>query len=300
MIQESGPFRRANPWPRIAWTSLVVVVCITAFLGFFVLGRYQQGEPALNVWAAICRSVGISADTGPARQPRPPLRTPTLIAWTGDTLNQIRAGNPEHGAFIALNCAACHGEDGISSSNLAPTLAGMDPNVIYKQLADYRSGKRLSGVMDAMGKTLSARDLADVAAYFSRRPGGLSPVTGVRTSEPGRSLRVSDPATRLVFAGDPARGIAPCSSCHGPGGYKLGAPTLQGQRAAYIERQLGAFAQGLRQNDIGEQMRTIAKELTPEEMHAVARLYAADGRKMYLRHCSRRTACSGWGSRSAR
>ena len=75
----------------------------------------------------------------------------------------------------------------------------------------------------------------------------------------GRSLRQSDPATRLVFAGDPRRGIPPCAACHGPGGFKLGAPPLHGQHAAYIERQLGAFAQGIRQNDIYEQMRAIAE-----------------------------------------
>ena len=47
---------------------------------------------------------------------------------------------------------------------------------------------------------------------------------------------------------DPQRGVPPCSACHGPGGYKLGAPTLQRQQASYIERQLAAFAQGIRQN----------------------------------------------------
>ena len=52
---------------------------------------------------------------------------------------------------------------------------------------------------------------------------------------------------------------------------------MQGQHAAYIERQLAAFAQGMRQNDINEQMRTIAKQLTPDEMHAIAAFYAAPG-----------------------
>jgi len=106
---------------------------------------------------------------------------------------------------------------------------------------------------------------------------GLPALQGLRVPEAGRTLRESDPAIRLVFAGDPARGIAPCSACHGPGGYKLGAPALQRQRTPYIERQLGAFAQGLRQDDISEQMRTIAKELTPEEMQAVALYYGAEG-----------------------
>ena len=68
----------------------------------------------------------------------------------------------------------------------------------------------------------------------------------------------------------------PCSACHGPGGYKLGAPALQGQHADYIERQLAAFAQGIRQYDIFEQMRVIAKQLTPDEMHALAAFYGSE------------------------
>ena len=40
---------------------------------------------------------------------------------------------------------------------------------------------------------------------------------------------------------------------------------------------MGAFAEGMRQNDISEQMRTVAMELTPEEMHAVAVFYGAQG-----------------------
>jgi cytochrome c553 len=127
--------------------------------------------------------------------------------------------------------------------------------------------------MNGIAKALSVKDSADVASYFAGRPGGLPAVTGLRVPEAGRTLRQSDPAIRLVFAGDPARGIAPCSSCHGPGGYKLGAPALERQRTPYIESQLLAFAQGMRQNDISEQMRTIATQLTPEEMHAVAAYY---------------------------
>jgi cytochrome c553 len=79
----------------------------------------------------------------------------------------------------------------------------------------------------------------------------------------------------LIFVGDPGRGIPPCASCHGPNGQKVGAPALRGQHAAYIERQLASFAQGGRQNDINEQMRTIAAELTQDEMHAIAAYYGA-------------------------
>jgi cytochrome c553 len=150
----------------------------------------------------------------------------------------------------------------------------MDAAVIYKQLDDFRSGHRTWGVMNAIGQALSVQDSADVAAYFATQPGGLPAPSGDRLPEPGHSLRESDPAKRLVFGGDPARGIPPCSACHGPGGYKLGAPALQGQQARYIEEQLAGFAQGVRQNDVFEQMRAIARQLTPGEMHAVAAFYA--------------------------
>jgi cytochrome c553 len=279
MARDQGALGIDNPWPKIGWGSLAGVVVVSVVLGFGVLSRYQQNGPTLALWNAICRAVGITADTGPAGEPAPALRTPTRIAWTTSTLDQIAAGDAKHGAFIAMNCVACHGQDGVSTSNLFPTLAGMDAAAIYKQLDDFRSGKRLSGVMEGMAKALSAQDSADVAAYFAARPGGLPALTGVRTIESGRSLRESDPGKRLVYAGDPHRGIAPCSACHGPGGYKLGAPALQRQHADYIQGQLAAFAQGLRQNDISEQMRTIAKVLTPDEMHALAAFYGTGSDK---------------------
>jgi cytochrome c553 len=273
--RERGSLRTYNPWPMIGWGTAAAIIIVAGVLGFGFLDRYQQGGPTLSLWNAICRGLGITADTGPASEPQPPLHTPTRIAWTGATLTQISDGNAQHGAFVALNCTACHGDQGISHSALYPTLAGMDAAVIYKQLDDFRSGKRSWGAMNAIGQALSLQDSADVANYFATQPGGLPALSGDRVPEPGRSLRESDPAKRLVFAGDPRRGIPPCSACHGPGGYKLGAPALQRQQASYIEEQLVAFAQGLRQNDIFEQMRIIAKQLTPEEMHTIAVFYGA-------------------------
>jgi cytochrome c553 len=273
--REQGSLRTYNPWPMIGWGTAAGILIVAIVLGFGFLDRYQQSGPTLGLWNAICRGLGITADTGPAAEPQPPLRTPTRIAWTSATLAQITSGNAQHGAFAALNCNACHGDRGVSRSGLYPTLAGMTAADIYKQLDDFRSGHRSWGAMNAIAQALSLEDSADVASYFARQPGGLPPATGDRVPEPGRGLRESDPAKRLIFAGDPDRGIPPCAACHGPGGYKLGAPVLEKQQAAYIEAQLIAFAQNLRQNDIFEQMRIIAKQLTPEEMHAVAAFYGA-------------------------
>jgi len=160
---------------------------------------------------------------------------------------------------------------------LIPTLAGMDAAVIFKQLDDYRSGKRQWGVMGAIAKALSTQDTADVASYFATQENGLPTLSGSRVPEAGRSLREADPATRLIFAGNPQRAIAPCAACHGPGSFKIGAPALEGQQADYIERQLASFAEDICQNDIYEQIRAIAKALTPDEMHALATSYATRG-----------------------
>ena len=132
--------------------------------------------------AAICRALGITADTGPAGEPQPPLRTPSRIAWTSATLARVAGGNAKHGAFVALNCTACHGEQGVSQAGLYPTLAGMDGAVIYKQLDDFRAGKRSWGAMNAIAQALSVQDSADVGAYFARRTNGLPPFVGEASS----------------------------------------------------------------------------------------------------------------------
>ena len=261
-----------NPWVQISWGLTAGLLVIAALLGFVLLSREQQNGPPLELWSALCRGLGITGDIGPAGELRPPLATPTRIAWTSADRTQVASGNIKRGEFVAINCTACHGEQGVSASDQFPTLAGMDAAAIYKQLDDFRTGKRSSGVMHAIAHAISEQASADVAAYYASLTNGLAPIVNERLRA-GHTLREHDPAKRLAFAGDPARGIAPCSACHGPGGHKLGAPSVQGQRPAYIERQLAGFAQGVRRNDINQQMRTIATQLTPEEMQLIAKFY---------------------------
>jgi cytochrome c553 len=280
MTHDQGALKPDYPWSQIGWISFAVIMVVSSLLGFVVLSRYQlNGEP-LDIWGAICRGLGIAVDSSPSGSPQPALRIPTTVAWTQATLDQIRAGDAERGAQVALNCAACHESTSADPAHLIPTLDGMDAVSIFKQLSDYRSGKRLWGVMSAVAKALTVEDLADVAAYFATRTGRLQANLPERIPQGGRAFRQSDPAARLALAGDPQRGIAPCSACHGPGGFRLGAPPLTGQYTAYIERQLGSFAQGIRHNDIYEQMRAIARQLTPDEMKALAEFYGSPGREL--------------------
>ena len=71
------------------------------------------------------------------------------------------------------------------------------------------------------------------------------------------------------------RNIAPCGSCHGGLDNKTGSAWLDGQPANYIKAQLQAFAAGTRRNDISEQMRNVARHMSPAEIDAAARYYAS-------------------------
>ncbi len=275
MQSEKKPNEPRDRWPLIGWTSLAGMVVLAAVLSFTVVSRFQQNGPLLDTWAAICRGIGLTVGGVPATYAQPPLQVPSQVAWTRETLDLIQSGDPQRGAGLAVECQSCHGVDGVSNAGLMPTLAGMNARVIYKQLDDFRNGLRPWKDMTLMASLLSPQDMSDVASYWAARP-GLPQMDSASVPAAGRSLHQTDPAIRLVYAGDPERGIAACFSCHGPGLHKLGAPTLEGQRQAYIENQLVAFATGLRRNDINEQMRTVARQLTADERRQVAAFYGAE------------------------
>ena len=52
-------------------------------------------------------------------------------------------------------CAACHGTDGNSAIPLNPKIAGQHPEYLYKQLTEFKSGKRNNAVMAGMVANLS-------------------------------------------------------------------------------------------------------------------------------------------------
>jgi cytochrome c553 len=68
----------------------------------------------------------------------------------------------------ATQCFTCHGADGLAKAPDAPNLAGQNETYLVKALTDYKSGARHHEVMAMMTKNLSAADIAQIAAYYSR------------------------------------------------------------------------------------------------------------------------------------
>jgi cytochrome c553 len=84
-------------------------------------------------------------------------------------------------------------------------------------------------------------------------------------------------AGRQLAASGTPNGVTACVGCHGAqgeGNAAGGFPRLAGQSAAYLGKQLGAYANGARVNPI---MQPIAKALNAEQIRDVSAYYASLG-----------------------
>lgn len=239
------------------------VFAATVVFGFIVFPHLQPHLNYADFWDAFCSAAGrpfrAASSTDEPKGAHPfseAVLTPTTLAHpTQDLIGR--------GATLAQRCAICHGPTGISRADL-PNLAGQYASVIYKELLDFRSGARTNAVMSPFAAPLSDQDIKDLAGYYAYLP---------RLPAYHPQAQLAKP--HVVIYGAPMRGIAPCGSCHGSLDNKAGSPWLEGQSEAYLKAQLQAFASGRRTNDISEQMRNIARAMTPQEIDAAAAYYAS-------------------------
>jgi cytochrome c553 len=170
--------------------------------------------------------------------------------------------------IVTKVCAACHATDGNSVSPANPSLAGQHAEYVAKQLADFKGGKsRKNPVMLAMAAPLTPQDMRNLGAYFE--------------SQKAKSRVAKDPVLvklgqQIYRGGILSKGVAACSSCHGPTGAGVPAqfPRLAGQYAEYSTAQLQSFRAGDRANDPNNMMRAIAGKMSDGEIKAVAEYIA--------------------------
>jgi cytochrome c553 len=250
-----------NPWFTASVGITAAIAIVAAIAGFAWLPLEQRGERFRGVWDAICSAAGLvwTAPSGVQiiRADYPTTRVEVIPQM----LQGASAESIGRGATLALRCTMCHGARGLSQAD-SPNLAGQSPVTIYKQLNDFKTGARTSAVMAPLVADLSDADMRDLAAYYAYLP---------RLSD---NPPLIDARPRIVASGAPMRGIAPCGACHGDLDSKAGAGWLGGQPAVYLRTQLEAFSSGARRNDIGEQMRNVARGMTAGEIDAASKFYA--------------------------
>jgi cytochrome c553 len=237
--------------------------------------NYSRRIRAAMILAAILIASVAAISLLPGVRAAAPERIPSYVEWTQETIETASSGDAFRGMLLARRCEHCHGAEGFSAVGWTPNLASVNKLAIWKQLEDFRSRKRQSRVMEPIADTLSARDVADVAAYYAELPVFPDPQDNRVFPQPQIAAAHLEAASRLIAFGDGTRGIPPCQACHGPVAYKTGAPSLAMQNNEYVLNQLEAFANKTRANDIDEPMRTIATLLSEDERHALAEYYGA-------------------------
>ncbi|OAJ54621.1 cytochrome C [Paraburkholderia ginsengiterrae] len=267
-MNQERVFSLRNPWFTISVGSVIAMAIVSILIGFVWLPSANGAFSGQSLWATICSAAGAPSSwygganvAGPA--PSEVVVLPPLRRVRADAVSIGR------GATIATqNCSMCHGVQGTPPVT-APALAGQHADVVYKELRDYQNGVRQSSVMQAIIAARSDQDLHDLAAYYASLPKGPAAESASAGAGPDAI------AVRLAMQGDPQRNIAPCAACHGQLDRKGAAPWLGGQSSAYLAAQMQAFASGARHNDINEQMRNVARQMTSAEIDGLAKYYAA-------------------------
>ncbi len=260
-------FSLRNRWFTTSVAATALVFIVSFVIGFIWLPSVQKDEGFQGVWNALCSAAGVPRNwyANPTNVVAPTEKT-SEVELSQTTLGTATVLAIGRGATLAMQCTMCHGERGMSQAN-SPNLAGQYPSVIYKELMDFKAGARTNAVMSPMVVHLTDQDMRDLAAYYSSLP------------RPSSARVLEDvPVPDIVATGAPMRNIAPCASCHGGVDTKIGSPWLNGLSSVYIKAQLQAFASDARHNDISEQMRNVARNMTPEEIDAAASYYSASAK----------------------
>ena len=166
-------------------------------------------------------------------------------------------------------CVACHGPENASGRDgFYPRLAGKPGGYLFKQLRDFRDGRRYYRPMALLLENLSDEYLLEIASYFSTLKQPYPPPERVSLS-PGEVALASG----LIENGDPARKIPPCVECHGKAlmGTEPFVPGLLGLPHMYMVAQFGAWRSGgLLRGRKADCMSEIGKQLTAEEANALS------------------------------
>jgi cytochrome c553 len=255
-------FSFRNPWFGASVAITAGIVVLSALAGLIWLPLAQPDLKLSGIWDAICSAAGVPQVSSQGTSVQPDFKTSNVV-MTSEMLTKSSQVSIGRGATLAQRCAICHGPQGVSDAN-SPNLAGQFAAVTYKELNDFKTGARVNVVMSPFAANLSNQEMLDIAAYYSYLP-----------RVPSNNLDTKVPAPPIVVTGAPMRNIPPCGSCHGDIDNKAGSPWLGGQSGVYIKAQLQAFASGTRRNDISQQMRNIARQMTAVEIDGVARYYEA-------------------------
>lgn len=157
-------------------------------------------------------------------------------------------------------CVGCHGENGISTMENMPSLAGQLDRFIQWQLVYFRAGARKNEQMQPIVEQLNNEDIRNLGAYFASLP-------------PPKPA--ADPDPELSKKGAQAAAGRRCGSCHlDTYAGNQAAARVAGQREDYLAKALRDYKSGVRSGGGQAAMAEVAHPLSEEEIVALAHYMA--------------------------
>lgn len=182
----------------------------------------------------------------------------TIVALVATIACLARAGaaDLDAGKNLYAGCTGCHGEAGISATELTPSVAGQPDVYTQWQLIFYRMGKRKNEAMTGIAQALSNDDIRNLGGYLAT----LAPPVAASSAAPDVAEKGKALSERLK-----------CAVCHGDGFEgKQGAARLTGQREDYILQTLRDFKSGARTGQGLVNMTEIVGGLEDADLAALA------------------------------
>ena len=145
------------------------------------------------------------------------------------------AGDAKAGESKIALCIGCHGIKGYQASfpevYKVPMISGQSASYIVSALTAYQKGERKHPTMRSIASALTAKDMADIAAYYEAHGKDSASTLPEKATEPTGKV------AELVTKGA-------CNSCHGANYSKPLAPAypkIAGQHKDYLYMALKAY-----------------------------------------------------------
>ena len=165
-------------------------------------------------------------------------------------------------------CTFCHGKEGRAASDgYYPRIAGKPADYLYRQLLNFRDGRRHYPLMTALIDPLSDAYLQEIANHFASLDLPYPPPAPTKATP-----EILQRGETLVKQGDLARNVPACTACHGTAmtGVAPSIPGLLGLPRDYLIAQLGAWKIGQRRAAAPDCMAQVAQRMAQQDIGVVA------------------------------
>ena len=223
-----------------------------------------------SVFATVFMGVVTAASVFAANPPAAPAATTAAATPAAPAVAPAPAAAPEvigkadlvkGEASYSTVCVACHAADGNSMIPANPKLAQQHPEYLFKQLQEFKNGKRNNAIMTGMVATLSGQDMKNIAAWLA-----------TKANKPGQSKdkELIAMGEKIYRGGIADRQVPACAGCHSPNaaGTPSVDPRVMGQHADYTAVRLNTFRDGSRKNSVA--MTQVAAKMNDREIKAVS------------------------------